>query len=410
MSRDYKIKKSCRICGNTKFLKVLDLGKSPLANAFLSANELEKSEAYFPLAVYFCQKCTLVSLRHIVEPSLLFKNYHYLTSASTPLSLHFKKLAWEVGTRYIKSKNDLVVEIGSNDGSLLSNLKNRCRVLGIDPADNVTEIAKKNGVETVTAFFSEKTAEAVVQKYGRAKVVLANNVIAHIDDLHSVFGGIKKLLSPDGVFIFEAHWVGNLITDGGFDQVYHEHLSYFSLHAIEYIVQEFGMTIFDATLVPIHGESLRISVGNSGKASKNVRSLRQKEKIMKLDKYSTFKDFAKKVERNKNKLNTLLRKLKKQGNKIIGYGAPAKGNTLLNYYKITPKILNFITDTTPLKQGLFTPGTHILILSPDVLKTEKPDYILLLSWNYSIEILKKESTLRKEGVKFIIPVPDVKIV
>jgi len=410
MKRQFILKNTCRICGGKKFKEILNLDKSPLANAFLKKEELTKPEPRFPLAVYFCANCAYVGLRHVVEPNLLFKNYHYLTSASFPLSTHFKELAEEVAKRYINSKKNLVVEIGSNDGTLLANLKNRCRVLGIDPANNVTEMASKLGVETLTDFFTEKSALNILKKYGQAKVILANNVIAHIDDLHDVFAGIKKLLAQNGVFIFEAHWVGNLITDGGFDQVYHEHLSYFSLFALEHIIKEFGLTIVDATLVPIHGESLRIYVGKIGAPSKRVQTLRAKERKMGLHKYSTFESFGKKVEEGRKKLNTLLLSLKKQKNKIAGYGASAKGNTLLNYIGIGAKTLDYITDTTPLKQGLFTPGTRIPILAPEILLTNPPNYILLLSWNYEKEILKKEKKLRDKGIKFIIPVPKVKVV
>lgn len=409
MKKQYTFKNTCRVCGGKKFIEVLNLGNSPLANAFLSKTEIEKPELKFPLVVYLCTKCKLVGLRHVVKPEILFKDYHYLTSASAPLSAHFKKLAEEVANNHIKSKNDLVVEIGSNDGDLLSNLLTTCRVLGVDPADNIAKIAKKRGVKTLTAFFTKKTAKEIVKKYGHAQVILANNVLAHIDTIGDVFSGVATVLEKDGKCIFETHWVGNLLGDGGFDQIYHEHLCYFSLHTISYLVKQYGLKVLDISLVPIHGESLRVTVGKSGKPASSVKLFLEKEKKLGLDKNKAYLEFTEKVEKNKKNLVGLLQQLKQEGKKIIGYGAPAKGNTLLNYCDITPNILDFITDTTPLKQGLFTPGAHIPVVPPEMLLSNQPDYILLLSWNYADAILKKETTLRQGGVKFIIPVPKVKV-
>lgn len=382
----------------------------PPANAFIPKSRLKYKEEKFPLVVYFCHNCTLLQLRHVVNPEILFKEYVYQTGASAPLVAHFKNLAEEVISRHITSKNDLVVEIGSNDGSLLENIKSSAKILGIDPAPGVAEIAKVKGVPTLTAFFNQPTAEKVFASHGPAKVIIANNVIAHIDDIHSVFAGIKTLLCENGKFIFEAHWVGNLIDKGGFDQIYHEHLCYYSLHALSHLTQKFGLKILDVSLVPIHGESLQVTVGKTGKPLKAVSAFMAREKKLGLHSNKAYSTFALKVRKNKKVLIDLLRKIKIDGKKITGYGAPAKGNTLLNYCQITPKILDFITDTTISKQGLYTPGTHIPIVPPEIITRSLPDYIVLLSWNYAEAILKKEKTLREKGVKFIIPVPRVKIV
>lgn len=407
---DCTIKKTCRICKGRKFTKILDLGAMPLANAFLTESKLEKPEQLFPLSISFCQNCGLLSLNQVVNPAILFKNYPYLTSASSPLVEHFKNLAEEIASRFITSKNDLVVEIGSNDGSLLEIVKNRCRVLGVDPAQSVAKLARSRGVETKIAFFDKTTAKEIILSEGKAKVILANNVIAHIDSLRGVFDGIKNLLTEDGVFIFETHWVGNLLGEGGFDQIYHEHLSYFSLHAIEYLSKISGLKLLDVKLVPIHGESLRVTIGKVGSPTKNVTNFLMREKKLGLELEKTYAHFAEKVIANKRHLVALLKKLKKGKKKIAGYGAPAKGNTLLNYCRIGANILDFITDTTPTKQGLYTPGSHIPIVAPKKMRESPPDYILLLSWNYAKEILEKEKALRGKGLKFIIPVPEVKIV
>ncbi len=410
MPSSVTFRKTCRICEGKTFTKILDLGAMPPANAFLSKDKLETKETAFPLVLYFCRKCTLVQLRHVVNPDILFKNYPYQTSASAPLVAHFKKLAEDIRLKHLTSKNDLVVEIGSNDGSLLENLKGSATILGVDPANPMVAIAAEKGVPTLTAFFSDRTADEIKNKHGKAKVIIANNVLAHIDDIHSVFRGIVKLLTPNGVFVFEAHWVGNLLGEGGFDQSYHEHLCYFSLHAISALAKKFKLKVLNVTLVPIHGQSIQVTLGKTGTPEKTVAAFMKKERDLGLKLSKTYTQFAKKVSDNKEALLGLLKELRSQGKKIVGYGAPAKGNTLLNYLGVGIETLDFITDTTPSKQGLYAPGSHIPILPPNVLVSAKPDYILLLSWNYAEEILKKEGGLREAGVKFIIPVPKVKII
>jgi SAM-dependent methyltransferase len=401
---------SCRVCASRKLTEFLDLGSMPPANSFLEQRDLGKPELTFPLKVYFCHNCSLVQLLDVVSPELLFGDYHYLTSASQPLADHFVKMGQELALRFTRSKDDLVVEIGSNDGTLLRAIGDKCRTLGVEPARNVAALAVENGIETINEFFSERIARQILKKYGSAKVVIANNVIAHIDNLHDIFSGAKALTGDGGVFVFEVHWVGNLIGDGGFDQIYHEHLSYFSLSALQRLVEQFGYKIFDAALMPIYGSSLRIYAGNNQKVEKSVEELLSKEKAMELDRLETYMKFSEKVRRIKTELTNLLLQLKREGKKIAGYGAPAKGNTLLNYCGIDNKILDYLIDTTPFKQGKFTPGVHIPIYSPEKLNEAPPDYLLLLAWNYKDVILEKEKTIREKGVRFIIPVPEVKIV
>lgn len=406
----YHLQRSCRICGATRLLPVLDLGKTPLANAFLTKRALKITERKYPLAILFCPRCSLVQLRHVVDPSVIFTDYHYRTGASKPLVEHFKTMAHDVARDYRLTKKDLVVEIGSNDGSLLKAFAQNAQVLGVDPAGNVAREATRSGVETISAFFTEKVARRIVLTHGRAKVIVANNVFAHIDDLDDVLKGVGELLTDDGVFIFEAHWVGNLIGKGGYDQIYHEHLSYFSLHAAKYLAGRFGLLVTDAALVPMHGESLRISLRKKGPQKAGVKRVLEKEKRLMLTKYAAYKNFARKVAVSKAQLRAFLATCKKKHRAVVGYGAPGKGNTLLNYVGLRAKDIAYLTDTTPEKQGTYAPGSHIPILSPAVLAKKRPDYILLLAWNYAPQILAKEKTLRKKGTKFIIPVPEVRVV
>jgi hypothetical protein len=410
MSKDFIHKTTCRICGQSDLVKILDLGEMPPANAFLRKEDLNKPEQKFPLMVYFCKNCGLLQLLDVVNPEILFRHYDYLTSASKPLAEHFVRMGLELVQKFVKSKNDLVMEIGGNDAVLLDAIKDDCRVLNIEPARNIAELSRKRGVETIEEFFSKNLVQKILEKYGPARVIVANNVVAHIDDLKDVFEGVKFLIGKDGVFVFEVHWVGNLIGEGGFDQIYHEHVSYFSLLSLANLVSQFGLKIFDVRLVPIHGQSMRVYVGKNFRVLDSVNKFLEKERGLGLDKAETFLKFSKKVQENRRELFDPLSLLKKEGKKIIGYGAPAKGNTLLNYCRIDNSILEFIIDTTPFKQGLYTPGTYIPVFHSDKLKETKPDYILLLAWNYAEAILEKEKDLRNKGVKFVIPVPEVKIV
>jgi SAM-dependent methyltransferase len=408
-SAHFRKRKTCRICGAKDLKLILNLGKTALANAFLSKEAARKKDATYPLQLVFCRKCSLVQLAHVVDPEVLFSGYHYLTSGSPVLVDHFQREARDIVKRFGLGRGDLAVEIGSNDGILLSAIKDEVNVLGVDPAETAALEAKKRGVETIVDFFGVRVAKDIVKKHGQAKVIFANNVIAHIDDLDDVFRGIEILLRDDGVFVFEAHWVYNLIGDGGFDQIYHEHLSYYSLHAVKYLAERFGFMVTDVQRVPIHGESLRFFVQKKGKPSARVKKLLALERSVGIDSMRAFRRFAPKVEKNKRDLKSLLDKLKKKGASIAGYGASAKGNTLLNYVGVTAKHLDFITDTIPLKQWTFTPGAHIPVVPPDILFTKRPDYLLLLAWNYAPAILHREQALRAQGTKFIIPVPKVKV-
>ena len=406
----YHHRTTCRVCGSKDLKKFLDLGKTPLANSLVNKANLHKKDRTFPLAVYFCKKCSLVQVCDVVNPKILFSDYYFITSASSPSIDHFKKYSTDILQKFIKSKDDLAVDIGGNDGTLLNELKNHCKVLNIEPAGNIAAISEKKGVKTLNNFFSKNLVAKIIKNYGSASVVTANNVIAHTDTVKDLFEGVKELLSDDGVFVFETHWVRNLIGKGGFDQVYHEHLCYYSLHALKYLADSVGMGIFDVKMVPIQGESLRVYAAKDRIIKPSVNKFLEREKKLGLDDFKTFSHFSEKVLANKNKTLSALNALKAENKSIVGYGAPAKGSTLLNFYGIDGKTIDYIIDTTSIKQGLFMPGVHIPIHPPEKLYESKPDYVLLLAWNYADAILKKERDLRKKGVKFIIPVPHVRVV
>ncbi len=410
MSNAYCYRDNCRVCGSRDLVLVLDLGEMPLANAFLTAEELEAPEPSYPLRLYFCRSCTLLQLLDVVSPDVLFKDYDYVTSASAPLAAHLKAFGRGLVRQFVHSSEELFVEIGGNDGTLLSAVADSARTLNIDPAENVSALARGLGIETLSKFFSDDVAREVLVSHGEARVVAATNVLAHIDDIVGVFKGIARLIGERGVAAFEVHWVGNLVDGGGFDQIYHEHLCYYSMHALSRLLAETGLTAFDVSLVPMHGESLRVFASRSREPLPSVAALMERERKLGLDTETRYVQFASAVAGNRESIIKTLRELKAAGKRIIGYGAPAKGNTLLNYCRIGPDTLEYLTDTTPQKQGRFTPGMHIPVVAPERMHARPPEYAILLAWNYKDAILKKERALREQGMKFIIPVPDVEIV
>ncbi len=410
MSEDYLQKNHCRICASERLLDILDLGEMPPANAFLRQEDLAQPELTFPLVVAFCLDCSLLQLRHTVQPELLFRDYPYATSASQPLADHFVAAGRQLAERFGLTAKDLVVEIGGNDGTLLAGIKDRCRVLNIEPASTVAALAQQGEVETLNVFFSQAVATEIKQKIGSAKLIIANNVIAHLDDLKDIFTGITTLLDQQGVFVFEVHWVGNLIGEGGFDQIYHEHLSYFSLLALQRLVAQVGLEIFDVELLPIHGQSLRVYVGNGFAVTPAVAELLAQERALGLDRSDTFLRFQEKVVAARDRLRDLLADLKREGKRIVGYGAPAKGNTLLNYAQIDTTTIDFLIDTTSFKQGRYSPGMRIPVHPPEKIRETPPDYLLLFAWNYADVIIQREAAYRAAGGKFIVPVPEPRII
>lgn len=404
-----KAVKKCRICGGSKLFLFLDLGVMPIPNGFLKKEELRKKENYYPLKTYVCEDCWLVQLTHIVPPSEMFKNYLYIPSTSKTMLSHFKTLANETIPTYSLTDRDLVIDIGSNDGTLLGFFKEQgIGVLGIDPASNLAQVARMKGIDTLDEFFTIKLAREIAKKRGKAMIITATNVVAHIDDIHELIKGVKLLLEKNGVFIMEFPYLVDLIAKNEFDTIYHEHLSYFSLLPLVKLFAMHKMKIIDLKRTPVHGGSIMIYVSKNDSKSKQssiVKEYTQQEKYKKLNNRSTYVQFAERVKKIKSELINYLTDLKKQNKKIVGYGASAKGNVLLNYCGIDTKFLDCIVDSIPYKQGHYTPGTHIPIYPEPWLVKNMPDYALLLAWNFADEILQKQVEYREKGGQFIITIP-----
>ncbi|MBP9711282.1 MAG: class I SAM-dependent methyltransferase [Candidatus Pacebacteria bacterium] len=401
---------SCRMCGSTKLHKVMDLGDQPLANAFLAKEQLAQPEATYPLVVYWCEECSLAQLIHTVDPSILFRDYVYFSMGMPKVSDHFRRYAEDALSRFVTDPSQLVVEVGSNDGVLLLSIKDRVRVLGVDPALNIAKLANERGVETLAEFFSESLAKQIKESHGSARIIIGNNVIAHIDDHTDLVRGVRELLDPDGVFVFEAPYLTDMFDNLAFDTVYHEHLNFF---AVRPLVQHFaskGLEVFDVELHPVQGLSLRVFVGHPGKhpVSSRVQERVSDELKRGFDKRSTYEELAQKVAHIKDEVVIHLQNLKKSGKKIAGYGAPAKGNTLLNYYGIGPETLDYLTEALPSKIGKFSPGMRIPVIDIDEARKNPPDYFFMLAWNYQKAILEKETEFRTKGGKFVMPIGTVR--
>ncbi|HLC92861.1 MAG TPA: class I SAM-dependent methyltransferase [archaeon] len=404
-------KNNCRFCKSADLHKFLELGPQPLAGNFLTSGQLSEKEDYFPLGVSFCKNCTLVQVLDVVPKDKLFSQYFY--APHSVLSPHFTGYAKEIAEEFKLNGESLVIEIGSNIGMMLRPLKELgVKAIGVEPAENIAKMANDLGLETMNDFFTEKVARGIAKKHGKADMVVANNVFAHIDDLDEILRGIKALLKDGGIFIFENHYLLDTVEKLQYDDVYHEHLCYYSLHPLIPYLSKYGLQVFDAKRIKTHGGSIRVYCGNSKRQVKpSVQELLKEEKEHGLDKLETFIEFGDKVRNRKEELAKLLHSLKSGGKTIVGYGAPARGNTLLNYCRIGPEILDYIVDDSPLRQNKFTPGTHIPIIPVERFRKENPDYALLLAYGgYTETILKKEADFLKNGGKFIVPLPEVKII
>ena len=390
----------CRVCGSKDLTLILDLGKTPLANSYLTRPT--DPEKWFPLQLLFCNTCALVQLSYVVNPNLMFRNYAYRSSSSTTIPRHFQELAQFVHSNFLKSSKDLVVEIGSNDGTLLSAFKELgSRVLGIDPAENLARIANQRGLETLPDFFNSEAARRIRQTKGPANVMIGNNIFAHVDDLHDFMEGVTSLLEEGGVFSIEVPYLGDLNQNVEYDTIYHEHLSYFSVHPIERLFSEFQMRLLSVTKLEVHGGSIRV-IGKKTRERIPKVPFMAFEKRCGLNRLETFHALAYRVEYQKQCLKYMLDNVRSEGHRIVGYGAPAKGNTLLNVCGIGSATLEYVIDTTPEKIGKFTPGTHIPIYDTERFRRDQPPYALMLAWNYEKEIIIKEMNYTGQ---FVIPIP-----
>ncbi len=404
----------CHICGNGGVKPFLSLGETALANSYLSKEQLSKPERKFPLEVAFCEVCKLVQLTCVVPPGLLFKHYLYVTSTSNTFRVHFTKYAEDVAREFGLDKNSLVVDIGSNDGLLLKGFqKPGVKVVGVEPADNLAGLANRDGVETINDYFNSSVVDRILSSKGKADIVTANNVFAHTTTIHDIARNVGRLLKDEGVFIIEAAYFVNMLRDMTFDGIYHEHLFHYSLTPLDYFFRKSGMQIFRVQVVPSHGGSLRVFVKKAEShrpVDASVAAMLQKERELGIHDFRTYEEFARRVYVSREKLVKLVKGLKAQGKSIAGYGAPAKATTLLSFCNLGSDIIDCIVDDSPLKQGLYLPGMHIPIVSPEALDKRQPDYILILAWNFAEEILRKAKKHSDAGVKFIIPVPEPVIV
>ena len=406
--------KVCRGCGNALPKPFLDLGKTPLANALLTAEQLHEPEAMYPLEVAFCTSCRLVQITETVPPEKLFREYLYFSSFSETFLRHAEELVKRLSESRRLDAKSLVVEIGSNDGYLLQYYHRQgIPVLGIEPAVNVAKVAQaERGIPTLCEFFGEKLAEQLRARGEQADIVHAHNVMAHVKDLNGFVRGLKLLLKGDGVAVIEVPYVKDMIDHCEFDTIYHEHLCYFSLTALHRLFQRHGMIIEDVERRPIHGGSLRLFISQAAGPDHGeaARALLSHETSWGVSRLEYYQDFARRVEQVKQSLCALLATLKREGNRLAAYGAAAKGSTLLNCFGIGRETLDFVVDRSTYKQGRYMPGVHLPIYPPEKLLEAMPNHVLLLTWNFADEILHQQSEFRRLGGRFIIPVPEVRVV
>ncbi|MBI2541608.1 class I SAM-dependent methyltransferase [Candidatus Woesearchaeota archaeon] len=404
----------CRICRNNDLKEFLSLGKTPLANSFLPKESLSLKEESFPLAVCFCQDCKLVQLTYVVPAEAMFKNYVYVSSTSGTFRAHFARMAEDISKDFNLDEKSLAVDVGSNDGILLKGFKRfNVRTIGVEPAANVAKIAEENGVETINGFFGKDAAKEIVARKGHADVVTAANVFAHVNDIDDFAENVKFLLKKDGILVIEVQYLVDTIEKMTFDNIYHEHLSYFTLTSLANFFKRHEMEIFDAQRVDSHGGSLRVFAkknNGSHKAGKNVGMILKHEQEIGVEDLKLYREFAGNVYSVRENLKSCLEGIKNKGMSIAGYGAPAKSTTLLNFCGIGRNFLDYIVDENPLKIGLYTPGTRIPVVGPDALDKKKPDYVLILAWNFAEEILAKTKKYSGKGVKFIIPLPELRTI
>jgi 2-polyprenyl-3-methyl-5-hydroxy-6-metoxy-1,4-benzoquinol methylase len=406
---------TCRFCTAPLKTTFSDLGMSPLSNAFLKREQLSKRESFYPLHALVCDKCLLVQLEQFEPPERIFTDeYSYFSSFSDTWLAHSKAYVEAMIGRFGFGPRHLAVEIASNDGYLLQYFVQRgVQVLGIDPAANCAQAAEKKGVRSLVKFFGTRTADELVAKGTRADLLLGNNVLAHVPDLNDFVQGMKRLLASSGVITMEFPHLLNLIEQNQFDTIYHEHFSYFSFLTVEKVFASHGIVLFDVEEIPTHGGSLRIFGRQAHDSSKpvgpRIAALKDKEQRAGLERIATYAAFDEKVKYTKRRLLEFLIDAKDSGKAVAAYGAPAKGNTLLNYCGVRADLLEYTVDRSPHKQGRFLPGVHVPIYAPEHLRKTRPEYVLILPWNIKDEIVAQMADVRSWGGRFVVPIPEVKV-
>jgi hypothetical protein len=404
----------CRFCASALEHTFVDLGMSPLCETFLTADQLDAMEPFYPLHVWVCSKCFLVQLQEYVSPEHIFSEYAYFSSYSTAWLKHAEDYVQLVSKRLGLGSDSLVVELASNDGYLLQYfVRSGVPCLGIEPAANVAKAAEEKGVPTLVKFFGEATARELVSEGRRADLIAGNNVLAQVPDINDFVAGIPILLKPSGTVTLEFPHLVRLIEGNQFDTIYHEHFSYFSLLAVERIFERHGLVVFDVEEHWTHGGSLRVwgrpAADSSRPVGERVLALRSQEQAAGLDRIETYASFEERVRATKHRLLELLIDVRRKGKRVAGYGAPGKGNTLLNYCGIRTDFLDYTVDRNPYKHGRYTPGTHIPILKPEEIDARRPDYVFILPWNLKAEIMKQLAHIKDWGGRFIVPIPEATI-
>lgn len=404
----------CRFCGHPLRQSFVDLGMSPLANSYVEPEALQRMEPFFPLHVWVCEHCLLVQLPETESPEVIFSDYAYFSSYSTSWLRHAKSYVAAMVERFGLDQESQVVEIASNDGYLLQYFQQRgIPVLGIEPAGNVAQAAQERGIRTLVKFFNTKTAGELVDEGLEADLLLGNNVLAHVPGLNDFVEGLKVALKPGGVVTMEFPHLMRLMAENQFDTIYHEHFSYFSLRTVLDVFRVRGLTLFDVEELPTHGGSIRIYARHTEDESKpvepRVTELLERERAAGFDDLDHYLSFGEQVRETKRKLLSFLVRLKNEGKSIAGYGAPAKGNTLLNYCGVGTDFIDYTVDRSPHKQGRYLPGTRIPIYAPEHISKTRPDYVLILPWNLKDEIIEQMTDLSSWGGQFFVAIPEVTV-
>lgn len=409
----YKELNICRCCSDKNLVPYLDLGITPLANGLLKPENISEPELKFPLTVCYCQNCSLSQLSIVVNPDILFKNYFYMSSISNTFRNHCNNVVLNLNRSYNLEKSDLMIDIASNDGCLLSEFKKSgFKILGVEPATNLANIANSSGVPTINSFWNEDTAKKIKNEYNGAKVITAFNVFAHVDDIHKFVQDVATALNDNGIFVIQVPYLIDFLEKHEFDTVYHEHLSYFLLKPLKYVLEKNNFKIINVNKYDIHGGTIEIisaKTSSEYKITSQVEDYLTVERNLGLHTIEPYLEFAKEVQNIKKNLLSLIKDLKETNKKIAGFAASAKGNTLLNFCGLTNHDIDYIVDQTPTKQGLLTPGSHIPIIDLDHFNNNKPDYLVILAWNFIAEIISKTREFKEAGGKYIVPIPKIQI-